>query len=47
MAILAFPVLEMNKLQFSAIADCDDVAVESSGSNIIEEGKNFCVGACT
>jgi hypothetical protein len=41
MAILAFPVVEMNKLHFSAVADCDDVAVDSSGSNIVEEGTEF------
>jgi hypothetical protein len=41
MVILAFPVVEMNKLQFSAVADCDDVAVDSSGLNIVEEGTEF------
>lgn len=38
MAIFTFYVVEMKKLQFSAIADCDDVAMDSSGPNIVEEG---------
>jgi hypothetical protein len=28
----------MNKLQFSTVADCDDVAMDSSGTSINEEG---------
>jgi hypothetical protein len=39
MAILTFSVVEMNR--FSTIEDCDDVAMDSAGSNIIEEGTKL------
>jgi hypothetical protein len=41
MEAFTFSIVEQNKLQFPMKEDCDDVIMDSSGSNIIEAGMKM------